>query len=494
MSPQHDKALTRQAAIVPIRRARPLRRRRDELEFLPAALEIMETPPSPTARISAVVIVALMAAGIIWATIGRIDIDATADGSVVPSGRTKTVQPFATGVVTAIHVANGQHVQAGEAVVDLDPTQSMKDRDKATHEVLLARLDEVRLQAQLEDRPAVWPAGVADADALATAKSRMREQTSQQAAKLATIDRQIAEKRANVDEVKATIADMDATMPMVAAHFRIRSWGVQTGSGDMLDYQDSLRTLVDQHQQRLIQLQKQQEAEQSLASLIAQRDETVAEYRSSLLDNLNQAQDQDAKSTHDMIWAARLTDLQTLRAPVSGLVQQLAVHTLGGVVMSGDPIMVIVPDDAPLEVEAMVQNRDIGFVHPGQPAEVKVEAMDFTRYGMLHGTVTGISHDVISDNQQYMTLQPQGGQNYSGQQSQSHAHAQQPDGSQQGHDDPVYVAHIALREKGIQTEEGFMPVQAGMTVVTEIKTGRRRIIDFLLSPLQRYRHEALTER
>ena len=251
-----------------------------------------------------------------------------------------------------------------------------------------------------------------------------------------------------------------------------------------------MRTLVDQHQQRLIQLQKQQEAEQSLASLIAQRDETVAEYRSSLLDNLNQAQDQDAKSTHDMIWARqRLTDLQTLRAPVSGLVQQLAVHTLGGVVMSGDPIMVIVPDDAPLEVEAMVQNRDIGFVHPGQPAEIKVEAMDFTRYGMLHGIVTGISRDVISDNQQYMTLQPQGGQNYSSQQSQSHARMRSSRTARSKGTTIRFTWRISLcasREfRPRKVSRRSRP--ARLTVVTEIKTGRRRIIDFLLSPLQRYR-------
>ena len=219
-------------------------------------------------------------------------------------------------------------------------------------------------------------------------------------------------------------------------------------------------------------------------------------YGSSLLDTLNQAQDQDAKSTQDMLWAARLTQLQTLRAPVSGVVQQLTVHTLGGIIQSGDPIMVIVPDDAPLEIEAMVQNRDIGFVRAGQPADIKIEAMDFTRYGMLHGTVTSISRDVVSDRQQYMTLQPQDGQYTANQPppSDQKSRAQQPDGSQSGHSDPVYVAHIALRETGIMTEAGFTPIQAGMTVVTEIKTGRRRIIDFLLSPLQRYRNEAFTER
>jgi hemolysin D len=490
--------VTRQAAIVPVRRARPLRRRREELQFLPAALEIMETPPSPTARLSALVIVALVFSGIVWATIGRVDIDATAEGTVVPSGRTKTVQPFVTAVVTAIHVVNGQHVTAGENVVDLDATQSMADRDKAAHEVTLARLDEARLTAQLADRPVVWPAGVTDPAALATARNRMHEEVSQQAAKLASLDKQIAEKRADLGEVNATIADIDATMPMVEAHFHIRAAGTKTGFGNELDYQDSLRTLVDQRQQRLIQLQKREEATQSLAALIAQRDETVAEYRSSLLDTLNQAQDQDAKFTQDMTWAARETELQTLRAPVSGVVQQLAVHSLGGVIQSGAPIMVIVPDDATLEVEAMVQNRDIGFVHPGQPVNIKIEAMDFTRYGMLHGSVTSISRDVVSDNQQYMTLQPQDGgydtSQQSQQTSQSQSGAQQPDGSQAGHGDPVYVAHIALQEKGLQTEEGFTPIQAGMTAVTDIKTGRRRIVDFLLSPLQRYRDEALTQR
>jgi hemolysin D len=458
----------------------------------------METPPSPTARLTAMVIVALVLSGIVWSTIGKVDIDATAEGTIVPSGRTKTVQPFVTAVVTGIHVVNGQHVMAGDDVVDLDATQTTADRDKAAHEVMLARLEEARLEAQLADMPAVWPAGVTDLAALTTAKNRMREEESKQTAKLAGLDRQIAEKRADLGEVNATIADIDATMPMAEAHFHIRAGGLKSGFGNELDYQDSLRTLVDQRNQRLIQLQKREEATQSLAGLAAQRDEAVADYRSGLLDTLNQAQDQDAKSTQDMNWAARQTDLQTLRAPVSGIVQQLAVHSLGGVIQSGAPIMVVVPDDAVLEIEAMVQNRDIGFVHPDQPVNIKVEAMDFTRYGMLHGKVTSISRDVVSDNQQYMTLQPQDGSYDSNQQSQktsqSGSGAQQSDGSQAGHSDPVYVAHISLQEKGLRTEAGFTPIQAGMTAVTDIKTGRRRIIDFMLSPLQRYRNEAMTQR
>ena len=115
-----------------------LRRREEELAFLPAALEIVETPPSPTRRAIGATIIALFCLALIWATLGSVDIVATAPGKIIPSGRTKVIQPFETGVVSAIHVRDGQSVKAGDVLIELDPTMTEAEVDHLKSDLIAA--------------------------------------------------------------------------------------------------------------------------------------------------------------------------------------------------------------------------------------------------------------------------------------------------------------------------------------------------------------------
>src|SRR5216683_2307576 len=125
------------------------RRRDHELAFLPAALEVVETPPSPIGRAIGVTIIAVFCLALAWATFGTIDIVASAQGKIIPSGRTKTVQPFETGVVRAIHVRDGQSVKIGEVLIELDPTMNEAERNHLRSDLISARLDVARLHAAL---------------------------------------------------------------------------------------------------------------------------------------------------------------------------------------------------------------------------------------------------------------------------------------------------------------------------------------------------------
>src|SRR4029079_5148229 len=122
-----------------------------ELAFLPAALEVIETPPSPTRRGIVIAIMALFTLALMWATLGTVDIVATAPGKIIPSGRTKVIQPFETGVVRAIHVRDGQAVKAGDPLIELDPTMNAAERDRAKSDMIAAQLDVARLKAALAD-------------------------------------------------------------------------------------------------------------------------------------------------------------------------------------------------------------------------------------------------------------------------------------------------------------------------------------------------------
>ena len=163
------------------------------------------------------------------------------------------------------------------------------------------------------------------------------------------------------------------------------------------------------------------------------------------------------------------------------MVQQLAVHTVGGVVTPAQSLLVVVPSDSRLEIEAMVSNHDIGFVHAGQEAEIKVDTFNFTRYGLLHGQVLSVSQDaVIRDRQQDRSNdRTLGTQN----------ETSEPKGQELN-----YSARISLDRTKMQIDDRMVNLSPGMAVTVEIKTGSRTVLSYLLSPLLRYRQEVLRER
>ena len=150
----------------------------------------------------------------------------------------------------------------------------------------------------------------------------------------------------------------------------------------------------------------------------------------------------------------------TLTAPVTGTVQQLAIHTVGGVVTEAQALMAIVPDDETIEVEVMVENKDIGFVKPGQVAVVKLETFPYTRYGYLEGVVDHVSYDAVQDEQRGL----------------------------------IFPARVRLNKTHFMIDDTRVNLTSGMSVTAEIKIGKRRVIDYFLSPLREYKDEGLREK
>jgi hemolysin D len=457
------------------------RRPTHEFEFLPAALEIIETPASPASRAVMLSIVGMILIATAWASIGKVDIIVTAEGRIIPSGKVKEIQPFEIGVVKAIHVQDGQHVEAGDVLIELDPTTNAAEREKIGRDLIRARLDVARLRALSADEPARSFAPPPDADPadLATAQHQMHAQLDEQAAKLASVDRQLAQRRAELAGVHATIAKLNASIPLIQSRVDIREHGVQTQFGNKIDYLTVQQQLVEQQHELAVQQFKVVEAEQAIQALERQRDQGVEEFRKTAYADLAKAEAQVAELTQEAVKIAQKTELQTLRAPVSGTVQQLAAHTIGGVVTPAQALMVLVPADTHLEIEAAIPNRDVGFVHEGQPVELKVEAFTFTRYGLLHGRVMNVSRDAQSDGEAQRAGRPPGAR---------------PAGEQDASRQSSYVALVSLDQPWIETEQGRSELTPGMAVTAEIKTGQRRVISYLLSPLTRYRQEVGRER
>jgi hemolysin D len=163
------------------------------------------------------------------------------------------------------------------------------------------------------------------------------------------------------------------------------------------------------------------------------------------------------------------------------VVQQLAAHTVGGVVTPAQALMVIVPQDSRLEIEAMVPNRDIGFVEVGQEAAIKVDTFSFTRYGLLHGKVLSVSQDAITRDKP-------------SDKATDKSQAAEQSSSEPRGQELVYAARVSLDHTQMQVENKLVNLSPGMAVTAEIKTGSRAVISYLLSPLLRYQQESLRER
>jgi hemolysin D len=463
------------------------RRDKHEIAFLPAALEIVETPASPLGRAIGLVIILLFAAALAWVSIGEVDIIASAHGKIIPSGKTKVIQPFETSVVRAIRVHDGQQVKAGDVLIELDSTMNQAEGGQLRNDLIAAQLEMARLNAALtavadpaadKADPVTYfkpPAG-ASPDAVATQQRFLLDQVLEHRAKLAALERQQAEKEAERATTAATIEKLQAIIPLLDQRVNIRETLYNHDTGSKWNYLEILQAATEQKAELKVQQKKLQQAEAAIEAITATSAQTRAEFGRTVSKDLAEAQRKAGALSQALIKAEEKVRLQVLTAPVDGVVQQLAVHTIGGVVTPAQTLLVLVPQESHLEIEAMVSNHDIGFVHAGQPAEIKIDTFTFTRYGLLHGTVMSISQDAITADRQERDKP-------------STDPGSEPKGQELN-----YAARVSLDRTQMQVEDKLVNLSPGMAATVEIKTGSRRIISYLLSPLLRYGHESLRER
>jgi hemolysin D len=457
--------------------------RPDEREFLPAALEILETPPSPAGRALAFIIGAFFVIAVAWAFLGKVDVLATAPGRLLPTGKVKVIQPLDPGVVRAILVQDGDRVHAGQILIELDPTQTTAERTKLSHDLALAQLDVARLTALKHTAetggaasPFITPAGASPDDAL-QARAALGAQIDTQAAKVSGLDQQIAEKRAEDAEAAAMLAKTNASLPTLIEKARLYKKLHDEGYGTSFANLDAQAALIEAQHDVAVQAARGDQARASAASLERQRAQAVSEFAAGVLADLDKAEEKQNELTQDLVKAQeKATDTQ-LRAPIDGIVEELAVHTVGGVVTPAQRLLIVVPDNQQLSVEAQLANRDVGFIHPGQDVAVKVETFNFTRYGLIHGKVVSISRDAVAAADR--RADDSGGD-------------APPTAPAAG--SPAYTARISLPRSTMMVDGRVEALLPGMAVTAEIRTGRRTIINYLLSPLARKTSEALHER
>jgi hemolysin D len=445
----------------------------------------METPPSPAGRAIGLAILLLFGVALCWSAVGKVDVVATSPGKIIVRGRTKVVQPAESGVVRAIHVHDGSRVKAGDVLIELDPTISAAELGHVKSDLLAARFEVARLDAALASpsRPesAFRPPPGASDQMIEMHREVLVSQAAEQTARISEVDRQLLQKGAERETIAATIAKLVATIPLLQERVDVRKYLYDKAVGSKLVYLTEAQELVGQQHDVLVQQSKLREVEAAIGELTEVRRKVEAEYRHKLYEDLAKARQRAEGLAQDAEKAEQKATQQRLISPVDGVVQQLAVHTIGGVVTPAQAVAAVVSLEPNLEIEAMVSNRDIGFIAVGQEAEIKVDTFNFTRYGLLRGQVVSISRDAIA-----RSKSEEGPR-------QAAAGAESVSSEPRGQE-LVYAARVNLDQREMQIEGRPVELLPGMAVTVEIKTGSRRIISYLLSPLMRYHQEVLRER
>lgn len=462
-------------------RVRRLADDRSDQEFLPAHLEILDTPPSPYAVVFTWVMCLMFGAALVWSIFAHIDIHAVATARIQPSGRSKVVQPFDTGKVQTIAVENGSRVQAGDVLLTLEPTEAEADLSSRQGDLAALEAQIARRRATIEaveknqsTAKVDFPAGVPPA-VQAREEGAMLAEIGQYVTTREAFEAQLAEKVATQERFTASIAARMRLQAVLKERADMRETLVAKSAGTRAAVIDAVQQVEQVSADLAYDRGQLTEAKASAVSLqrrISQlTSETVARQYQALTEA---AQKRDAL-VQDVVKAQLKRERTALKAPISGTVQQLAVTTLGQVVTAGQPLMVVVPTDGPIEVEAQVQNKDIGFVLPGQEAVVKIDAFPFTRYGSIDGKVVRVSRDAVDDREA-------GG----GSDALSVARGQglNPVTGTQKTQNLIFPVTVALSQTFIKADGKDVALTPGMTATVEIRTGRRRVIDYLLSPVR----------
>jgi hemolysin D len=472
----------------------PAKKRRWEVgdhEFLPAAVEVLETPPSPIRIALLVTICAFVVIALAWSWFGRIDIVASAQGKIQPLGSVKVIQPFETGRVREVLVINGKSVRTGDVLVRLDPAEAEADV-RATRSILAAyRAEALRRRTSIgvlqkrqpEPIPLInWPAEIPE-DLRARETRVLNGELTQVAAVVASLEAQRRQKQAESERLRSTIAAQKELIQIQKERVGMRSELVDRGAGPRANLLDALESMRYQETILITQTGQLAESEANIEVLGREIGKVFEAYVSENSQKLADAEKQIDDYEQRLAKAEVRLERMTLTSPIDGTVQSLTVSTVGQVVTTGVELMRVVPVDAAVEIECYLPNKDIGFVSVGQEAIIKIDAFPFTRYGSINAKVVRIAKDAMPE------PEAQALEGNTPTQKRPSMFAT-PERTQ----NLVYPITLVPETTQINADGVMVPLSPGMAVTAEVKTGSRRILEFVFSPLVEIASKSMKER
>lgn len=434
------------------------RRKDDSHEFKPLLAEIEDEPLNPLGRIIFwIIVVAIVFLGG-WTYFGKVDVVVSARGKIIPVGEIKILQPLTTGVVSSILVKEGDFVKKDQVLMEIDPSSTEPELASMQENGKQLELELMRLDAILNQRP-FQPQSELYTGELVTVQQKLYDST------MARMQKQVQAKKEELQQVNEQLAAAEADYKRIQDLLGIaedkftrlhpvRDIVSQDQYAQAESELKSLRgNLVSaEHKSKELRVAAKRVHSELSVIVESERDKTLAE----IADKQNKISYLRANIEKTTYINAK----QQLVAPVDGVINKLLIHTVGGVVSPAEKIIALVPVDSPLIISALVQNKDIGFISQGMEASVKVDTFNFQKYGTIDGRVSHVAGDSVEDKELGL----------------------------------VYEVYVEPGKTSLLVEGVSTPITTGMSVTTEIKVGKRRIIEFFIYPLIKYLDEGISVR
>lgn len=432
----------------------PFLKKDDAHEFKPVLTEIEEDPGSPLGAFTFWLVIIVFAFFLLWTIFGQVDVVVSARGKVIPVGEVKLVQPLSGGIVSQILVKEGDKVRKGQPLVIIDPSTTQPQLASSEKTLSHIQMEQARLKASASGTH--FSAG---SSIEANTQTRLYHNS------LEALKRQLNGKEKELENLNAQLREKNIeqahTQEMLTIAIEKETRLQQVRDIIAKDDYEKTKTEVLTNQNKLKTL------EQETAQLNFQKEKTIEEmaylrhnFKSTTLQDLSEKEKQATQLEAQIQEVSFKNARQTLVSPVDGYVHELFVHTVGGVVTSAQKLVSIVPVGTPLQIQSIVENRDIGFIKNDMPVEIKVDTFDFQKYGTLKGSVAHVDHDSIDDPKQ----------------------------------GPVYTIHVTPLEQRLLIDGKWQALTSGLSVTSEIKTGKRHIIEFFIYPLIKHLDEGLSVR
>lgn len=397
-----------------------------------------------------------------WAHFAVIDEVTKGDGKAIPSSKLQKIQNLEGGIVAELFVHEGQIVEIGDPLLRLDDTRFVSNVGETEADRLAMLLRVERLSAEVEDRPLKVTDEVLKAapSQASNEKSLYDSRRQQLHDEVAGLQEQLIQKQQELREFSSKQAQYRSSLTLLRQEIAMSEPLVAQGAVSPVEVLRLKRSEVEVRGQMDATTLAIPRAESAIKEVARKIDETRGKFRSDALTQLNEARTDLSKAQATGKALSDRVSRTLVTSPVRGIVKQLLVNTIGGVIQPGSDLVEIVPLDDTLLVEARIRPQDIAFLHPGQEAMVKFTAYDYTIYGGLKAKLEQIGADTITDD----------------------------DGN------TFYVIKLRTDRSHLGTDEHPLLIIPGMVASVDIITGKKSILSYLLKPILRARAEAMHER
>ena len=424
-------------------------------EFKPLLIEIEDKPLNPLGRIILYLVLAIMVFATAWLILAKVDVVVSAQGKVIPSGEIKILKPLESGVVSKIFVKESDRVKKGDILIQIDPTVTDASLSSKQDDLAVTNSDIALLEALINE------SNLSKDELNKLNSSQLSLYNSQKQILASTYESNKAKLNSAKLDIKASESEVNRLSLLLSKEEEAKARLQKVL--DLIakkEYEEVSKNIINLKEQRDIALYRLKESNKKLEEIIEENQKAIKTVKSNWIET-SLSKEKEKRELSAQINAILFSNkTQQIKSPVDGFVGKLLVHTEGGVVSPNDNLISIVPSDAPLIIKANVLNKDIGFLKLGQEVAVKIDTFSFQKYGLLHGNIIEISKDAIEDEKLGL----------------------------------IYEIKIKPKSLDIKVEGETKQLEIGMSVIAEVKTGKRRVIELFIYPIIKYMDEGLSVR